>query len=662
MTRTTPTAAATPVAIGVPVAHRGFCRRLLRKPLAVVALGYLIAIVVVTVLAGWIAPHGSDDQDLAQALTGPSRAHLMGAGELGRDVLSRLLFGGRVTLLGEVISVGVFAVVGIPAGMIAGYRGGWFDRVVLRVADLVYAVPVVIILLVVLAVFPNDETIAMVALGVLGAPSLARVVRSATQDIRDELYVRAAVVAGLSDAVILRRHVLPRLAGPIIVQLSLFGAAAVGLETGLGFLGLGVTQATWGTMVAEASRNLGEQPWLLIPSGFVIITFVLALGLLGDGVRDASAERFEPGRPARRPILRSIAPQRLLQVSTDNSPGAQDELLSVSGLSVTFAIDGVDTEVVHDVSFTLRRGQALGIVGESGCGCGKSVTARALIGLLAPGGEVTAGRVVFDGIDVTAADRATMRGVRGRRIGLISQDPVSGLDPSFTVGQQISEVVRRHRGCSQQEARRRAVELLQMVSLPDPTAVSKTYPHQLSGGMAQRVGIAAALAGDPDLVVADEPTTALDVTVQAEILDLLRTLQESGVAIILVTHDWGVLADLCDRALVVYAGQIVEQATPTTLVAAPGHPYTKGLLRSNPRFGVPGRPLVSIDGVVPAPGEWPAGCHFQDRCPLVTRQCRVGPVPLFALARDPGAAGDDRGEHGVRCVLVDHSVSGGARV
>ncbi|NNG38266.1 dipeptide/oligopeptide/nickel ABC transporter permease/ATP-binding protein [Flexivirga sp. ID2601S] len=626
---------------------RGFAARFMRKPLAVASLAYVTLIVICVVFAGVLAPYGPEDQDLGSALSGPSSQHLLGAGELGKDVLSRMLYGGRITLLGVLISVVVFIAVGVPAGMVAGYKGGLIDKVVLRLADAAYAIPVVIILLVVLAIFPGNESIAMVVLGLLGAPGLARVVRSVTLGVRGELYIRAAKVSGLSDAVILRRHVLPRLAGPVIVQLSLFGAAAVGLETGLGFLGLGVNQATWGTLVAEASTNIGNQPWLLVPSGLLIASYILALGLIGDGVRDATAERYSLTRPSKNRQVAN-APVVTGSVAPDQRSAAPaDALLSVRNLHVAFDIDGAETEVVTGVGFDLRAGEALGIVGESGSG--KTVTATALVRLLRGSGRITAGSVVFDGTDLMDADGDTLRRVRGGGVGFIGQDPISGLDPSFTIGAQIAEVIRTHRRCSRSQARAAALDLLGRVKLPDPERAARSYVHQLSGGMAQRAGIAAALAGEPSLVIADEPTTALDVTVQADILDLLRELQDSGVAVILVTHDWGVLADLCERAIVMYAGQVVETASVRMLLDNPGHPYTAGLLGANPQHAVRGKPLPSIEGSVPPPRDWPTGCRFASRCPLVVAACRAEPVTLEPVGSAP--------DHAARCIRQEDVVA-----
>lgn len=642
--------------------RRGVAARFRRKPLPMAAAGFVAVTVFAAVFAGLLAPHGPDDQDLAASLSGPSWAHPLGAGALGKDELSRMMYGGRTTLLSVVISLAVFLAVGVPAGMLAGYRGGWVDRVVVYIADTVFALPGGILLLVVLTVLPGDEPAAMVALGLLGAPGLARVVRAATAGVRGELYVRAALANGLGDAVILRRHVLPRVSGTIIVQASLFGAAAVGLETGLGFLNLGSSGATWGGLVWEASQNVGTRPWLLIPSGTLIFCFIMALALIGDGVRDSVAEYLAPD-------LAEVPPQDQDQdTGPDSGPAVQaavetavetviatgasaeprgDALLEASGLRIAFPIGGRDVEVVSGVDFHVGRGEALGIVGESGSG--KSVAAAAILGLLRGGGHVTAGRIGFDGrtvFEAGVAESEARHALRGRRIGLIAQDPLAGLDPSFTIGSQLAEVVRTHHGGTRRAARDRAVDLLRLVRLPDPERVARSYPHQLSGGMAQRAGIAAALAGEPDLIIADEPTTALDVTVQAEILDVLRTLRSSGMAVVLVTHDWGVLADFCERAVVMYAGQVMETAAVAELVAAPRHPYTAGLLASNPYHAVPGRPIPVIEGSIPAPGDWPRGCRFADRCPLVTAQCRNAPVPLEPVG----------GQRGSRCLHADQVV------
>ena len=299
-------------------------------------------------------------------------------------------------------------------------------------------------------------------------------------------------------------------------------------------------------------------------------------------------------------------------------------MLEVEGLSIAF-----DTPVVSDISFTVNRGEVVGIVGESGCG--KTMTALGVLDLLPPGGRVTGGRVLFDGVDISSAS-GRAPAYRGSRIGLISQEPMVALDPSFTIGSQLREPLRAHRGLGGAAARREALALLERVGINRPDAVYSSFPHEISGGMAQRVCIAIALAGQPDLLVADEPTTALDVTVQAEILDLLRSVQqEHGMGLIIVTHNLGVVADICDRTIVMYAGESVESCSTDDLFQSAAHPYTRGLLASSPDRAVAGEPIPSIPGLVPVPAEWPVGCHFSERCPLVTAACRTAPIPMVDL-------------------------------
>ncbi|MFI6588320.1 ABC transporter ATP-binding protein [Embleya sp. NPDC050493] len=282
--------------------------------------------------------------------------------------------------------------------------------------------------------------------------------------------------------------------------------------------------------------------------------------------------------------------------------------------------------VVHDLGLDVMLGETVGLVGESGCG--NSVTSLGILGMVPGGGRVRAGSVVFDGVELVRRP-AELACVRGTGIAYVSQEPMVALDPTFPVGRQLGEAVRRHRRCDRPAARRRVRELLELVNLPTPDAVARRYPHQLSGGMAQRVAIAPALAGEPRLLIADEPTTALDVTVQAEILDLLRALQDrTGMAVLIVTHYWGVVADLCRRAVVMYAGWVVEQALVEPMFDLPLHPYTAGPMAADPHHAGAGGTLFTIAGTVPPPGDRPHGCGFAPRCPRVTDACTRAPVAL----------------------------------
>ena len=631
-----------------------FLRRLLRRKLAIVCLGYLAAVVLVAVIAPFVLPGITSQQagNLLEVRQGPSWQHLLGTDTLGRDVLDRLLVGTRVTMIGVGEALVVALVLGVPLGLVAGYFGGWLDRAVSTVVDIAYSIPGIIVVLVVLSVYSQSMLAGMTMLGVLASPDLIRIVRSAVFPVRQELYIAAARVSGLSRPYIITRHVVPRVSGVIIVQASLLAAAALLVQSGLAFLGLLVAAPapSWGGMVADGLGVLFLDPWLIWPSGVVIAVTIIAFGLLGDVVRDANSEGWSA--PVRRVRRRSVNRGGAPSASVDDD--VRDEtrsLLDVSGLSVSFTTTaGSEVTVVQDVSFAIERGEILGVIGESGCG--KTATAMSIIGLLPGTGRVTSGQIAFEGKDLTLSTEAQLRRIRGREIALISQEPMTSLNPVFRVGWQLREVVKRHHALSRSAAEARVLELLHNVELSDPAAVARSYPHELSGGMAQRVAIARALAGEPKLLIADEPTTALDVTVQAEILDLLRVLQaERGMAILMISHNWGVIADSCDRVVVMYAGQVVEEAPTGSLFRQPLHPYTEALLTSNPHNAPEARELPTIPGSVPSPGAWPVGCHFHPRCPYATNACREAPIALVQPASG----------RGTRCIHYERLISARAR-
>ena len=329
-----------------------------------------------------------------------------------------------------------------------------------------------------------------------------------------------------------------------------------------------------------------------------------------------------------------------------------DALVTVRDLSVEFATGHGWERVVNGVSFEVNRGETLGIVGESGSG--KSVTCLAMTGLIpTPGGRVAKGSVTLDGHELIGLEQRKLEDIRGDDIGMIFQEPMTSLNPAFTVGQQIAEMVRRHRGVSKGAAMARAVEMLERVGIPDATQRAEEYPHQFSGGMRQRVMIAMALACDPKLLIADEPTTALDVTIQAQVLDLLREMQaEFGMSLIFITHDLGVVADICDRVVVMYAGRLVETASIDDLYFRPAHPYTEGLLTAMPQIGTRGGGrLASIPGSTPLPSQLPDGCAFHPRCPYAIDACKRGEIPLTQLGEGRAA----------RCIRVGELSLAGAQ-
>ncbi len=312
-------------------------------------------------------------------------------------------------------------------------------------------------------------------------------------------------------------------------------------------------------------------------------------------------------------------------------------LLSIEGLETRFTSDGKSFLAVDGVSIAVERGQTVGVVGESGCG--KSVTALSVMRLIPdPPGRIVGGRIVFDGENLLEKSEAQMRRIRGKRIGMIFQEPMTSLNPVFTVGDQIGEALRLHEGMSRAKAKERAVDLLRLVGIPAPEDRVERYPHEMSGGMRQRVMIAMALACNPDLLIADEPTTALDVTIQAQILDLIRRLQaERNMAVLLITHDLGVVAETCEQVVVMYAGKVVETAPADALFAAPRHPYTAGLLRSIPGAAGAGERLQTIPGVVPSLGNLPAGCRFRARCDRAIARCAEEELKLVVLGQSSAA-------------------------
>lgn len=616
-------------------------RSLARRPLAAVSLIVLILIFGASILAPVLAPFPPNEADFLAALEPPSRLHLLGTDALGRDILSRLLYSG-IALLGFVgIASVVAALVGIPSGLIAGLRGGQLDAVIGRISDLVQAVPGIMVFLTVLAVFQQNMNAAMVALGVLAAPGLMRVVRAATLGVRNETYVTAARVSGLTDLQIALRHVLPRIMGPVAVNLSILAATALLATTGLNFIGLGVRppDPTWGSMVAEAASVMSESFHMLMSTGSVLVVTVLAFVLLGDALRDHSAEAWggvsadhKSNAPLPAPKTASAAPVTEVLIDVRN--------MTIGSPSPTAEAGWM--RLVDDVSFSIRPGECVGLVGESGCG--KSLTGLGLLGLLPASLRQMDGSIWYEGRDLSQVSAAERAGLRGNSIAFISQEPMVALDPLFSVGSQLTELIGVHEPDLSRAARRgRALDLLKKVQIRNAEEVLSRYPGQLSGGMAQRVCIALALSGRPRLIVADEPTTALDVTVQAEIVRLLKDLQQdTGLALLLITHDWSVVSAICDRAVVMYAGQIVEAAPTADLIAHPRHPYAQGLLASNPHLTKPGQPIPAIAGTVPPPSEWPRHCRFAARCAQVHAACKIGPVAL----RPCGA------HHHARCVLI----------
>ncbi|MET8824651.1 dipeptide/oligopeptide/nickel ABC transporter permease/ATP-binding protein [Streptomyces sp. NPDC004610] len=616
-------------------------RRVLGRRLTLVCLSLLALQAAVALAAPLLAPYDPLHPEVSDKLQGPSGDHWLGTDDLGRDTLSRLIYGTRTALLASTQSVALGLVLGVCAGLYVGYRGGWWDRIGMRVADVLQSIPALLLALALVAVLGNGLGNAMLAVGLVFAVSFLRITRAVVLAERERLYVDAARVLGLRRSAIMFRQVLPNVSAPLIVQASIAAGTALLIEATLSFLGVGVdsSQVSWGAMLDASRQYVVDQPLLAILPGAALTLSVLVFNLLGDGLRDAASPRGAAPAPRRAKTATAAVPS-----PADHTPPAPaDALLTVTDLTVS---DSQGSELASRVSFHIRRGETFGLVGESGCG--KSITASAILGLLPRGVTVTSGSVRLDGTELTGLRGEELRRVRGLRVGMVFQDPISALSPVHTVGRQLTDAIRAHRDVSLREATERAAELLDLVGVDRPRERLRDYPHQFSGGMAQRVVIAGALACDPELLIADEPTTALDVTIQAQVLDLLASLRERlSMSLLIITHDLGVVADSCDRIAVMYAGQIVEQRTVGDAFARPRHPYTEALLAAVPRATADGEPLPTIPGRVPPAWDWPAGCRFHPRCVYATDACASG-----AVALDEG---------GARCVRAAELHLAGAR-
>ncbi|MGN8130974.1 dipeptide/oligopeptide/nickel ABC transporter permease/ATP-binding protein [Paenarthrobacter sp. 22069] len=643
----TTTAAAAPARNAGRAAITKFSKhRLFTSPGAMAGLVWLAALVTASLTAPLWLPFKTEDQDFTAVLSGPTAAHWLGTDELGRDILSRIFAAAAGTLGTSMLTVIVGVGLGTILAILAAGAGERAEGVISRVTEVMMSLPGTVIILAVIGAVGTNIPVVMAILGILMSAGIYRVILGQAKSLRSQLYVDAAKVDGAGPLRISLRHVLPGLANTIVVQAALIFAVGMLIQAGLAFIGFGppIPQPSWGGMIQGASQHVYDAPWMLVPTGAVLALTVLSANAIGNALGKApnAAAPHLPPAAARRQRAKAVAAIAAAAPVHVTGGDAARGTLSVRNLSV-----GVDNGVrlVTDVSFDVEQGTVLGLVGESGCG--KTMTALSLLGLLPSGVSVTGGQILWNGGNLAATTDKDMESVRGREIALISQEPMRALDPMFTVGYQLTATIRRLRGMGKAEAGKEALSLLEKVGIVDAARILKTYPHQISGGMAQRVAIALALSGKPKLLVADEPTTALDVTVQAEILSLLRALvKDTGMSVVMVTHDLGVVADICDQVAVMYAGQVVENGRTGAILDSPRHPYTLALLAADPHANhgnaMPER-LATISGQVPQPKDWPTGCRFTARCQFAGSAC-LEPVPLL-----PSGAGDSL----VRCVKAD---------
>ncbi|MEC9244494.1 MAG: dipeptide/oligopeptide/nickel ABC transporter permease/ATP-binding protein [Pseudomonadota bacterium] len=607
----------------------GPVRLLLNNTLAASGLVLLVLIIAAALLAPLLPLPDPDATAPANRLLRPlSEGHLLGTDALGRDILSRLVWGTRVSLAVGISATLIAAFFGSLIGLVAGYAGGRVDAFLMRGIDMVMAFPYILLALAIVAALGPGLLNALYAIAVVNIPFFARNIRGITIGLSRREFVDAARLSGKSNAGILFGEILPNVLPVIIITMSTTIGWMILETAGLSFLGLGAQppQADLGSMLGEGRKILFTAPHVSIIPGLMIFALVMSINLLGDGVRDVLDPRLKSGALTR-PVARTAVERRTVPETRTHD----DSVLEVADLNTEFHIGDDVYRAVGGIDLYLKQGECLGIVGESGSG--KSVTAMSLMGLVpTPPGRITGGAAWLGDEDLFAVSDERIRELRGADVSHVFQDPLSTLHPLFTIGDQLTEAIMAHRPIRRSEADARAEELLRLVRITNPAERLKVYPHELSGGMRQRVCIAMALANDARIIIADEPTTALDVTVQAQILSLMDTLRrESNAAILFITHDFGVVSAVCDRVAVMYAGRIVETGTTEEVLNAPAHPYTRKLIDCVPVLGEPGRRLDAIEGRPPVVNDLPPGCAFAARCPRVKPDCRRGHIALTSL-------------------------------
>ena len=634
---------------------------------AKIAIVVLALVVVISFLAPYISPFSPED--IAKKWQAPSGEHLFGTDHVGRDVLARVLYGGRYSLMIGLLSTLVALFFGAIIGSVAAVVRKSLSETIMRILDVIMAVPGIAMAAVTVLVFGSalskeGNTFGLVlvivcSIAFVYIPQLARIVRANVMAAYGEDYVRAVIVSGARAPWILVKHVMRNTAAPVLVFATVLVADAIILEASLTFIGSGLQATevpTWGNVLSEASSNLSvlQGKWwtAFFPGLFIMIT-VLCLNLLSEGITDAmvaapsSAAVSQVDKDTDREADRLLLDPRLayaeqaesLQARLDDLESVEGKrtdrfeahlektpLLEVNDLCIKFDRHG-DVNVVDHVSFKVRPGETMGLVGESGCG--KSITALTIMGLIDPKAQIT-GEILYQGENLLDKSIEERRALLGHEMAMIYQDALSSLNPAMLIKAQMKQLTSRG-------GTRSAEELLTLVGL-DPKRTLESYPHELSGGQRQRVLIAMALTRDPKLIIADEPTTALDVTVQKQVIALLNELREKlGFAMIFVSHDLALVAEVAHHITVMYAGQVIEQAPTTELLTHPTHEYTRGLLGAVLSIESGSGRLHQVPGTVPSPRDFPVGDRFAPRSshpeygldirPVLTE---VGPEHVYA--------------------------------
>jgi peptide/nickel transport system ATP-binding protein len=600
-------------------------RDLYRKPASAIGISLVLIFVILAAIGPFIAPY-SPTKLSSDRREPPSVEHFFGTDNFGRDVFSRVILGSQSILtlagLGTLIAV----LLGLSFGLISGYRGGWFDEILMRAFDSLLAFPALLLALLMLStlVFLPANFKVLLVIIIVYTPIVARVVRSEVLAIKTKGFVEASQLQGETTSFILFREILPSVLPALSVEAAMRFTYAIFLVASLGFLGVGVQPPTpdWGLMVSDSRQFARSAPWMLLYPALAISLFVVGMNLTADGLKRVLQSSSDSSAGLSNRFLRNLSKARHSERS--NQASQANSLVEFRDVTISYFQKRKRLDAVRDVSLTINKGQTLGLVGESGSG--KSTLAMALMKTLSPNGVVQSGSITFENHDILSLNDNELRSIWGNDMNLVPQDPLSSLNPSMKVGFQMAEALRVHQNLSKSQVRDRMIELLQSVQIADPERVEKSYPHQLSGGMQQRVMIAMALATSPQLLVLDEPTTGLDVTTESTVLELFRKLiSEQNTSALYISHDLGVVRQIADRVAVLYAGELVEKAETSDLYSKPLHPYTQGLLESVPKLGESkdGVQLASMRGQIPALHSLPKGCVFEPRCPFAIEECRT---------------------------------------
>lgn len=602
----------------MPTPRRAKWTAVLRTPVGASATALLAGVLLLAALAPvlWSAP--ANAVNTGQILQGSSAAHWLGTDNLGRDIFYRVLVATRLSVELALIATAIGVVAGLLLGtapLLLGRRAG---RLVTVVVNIAVAFPALLLALFFAVIFGVGEKGALLAIGFAGAPGFARLTQTLVAGIEGLDFVSAARIAGVGRVRVLLRHVLPNVGEPLVVNATIGAGGALLAFAGLSFLGLGVQAPAydWGELLNNGLNGIYEHPAAALAPGVAVVVAGLAFNLFGEAVAKGlgvPAVAVRAGRGDRRPAA-GPAP---------DAPGATaaDVVLEVADLCVSFPGPAGPVTPVRGVSFALRRGEAVGVVGESGSG--KSLTALAVARLIEEPGRSRADRLDFLGHDLLTSASQVQRRLLGSSLGLVFQDPVTSFNPTQRIGRQLAEVAEQHQGMTRRQAWLRAVDRLRAVRLPAADRRARQFPHELSGGMRQRAMIGMAVMGSPSLIIADEPTSSLDVTVQRQVLRLLDSIRAADeLALLLITHDIGVVRQVCDRVLVMYAGRIVEDLPAAGMLSRARHPYTLALLAAVPDMASDrNSPLAVVPGRPADPANFPPGCAFAPRCPLADEQC-----------------------------------------